>query len=498
MNVASVIDGPPDSNVALIASDDAVTTYGRLRERVAGLRGGLTAMGVERGDRVAIVLGNTPDFVAAYLAVLGVGAVAVLCNPASPEAELERELRAVTATTAIVGPAAAEAVARLQLGSVITADGASAPDARSIDDVRAAVVPVAPAQAADLAVLVFTSGTAGTPKAAMLTHGNLLSNIEQIQRHPGREMRPNDVSYGLLPLFHIFGLNVVLGLSLKAGATVVLREHFDPAVAAADISRHGVTLVAGAPPMFGAWASVPEEAIASDAFAKVRLAVSGAAPLSAEIAQAFERRFGIPVREGYGLTEAAPVVTSSLLDQPAKPGSVGVPLPGVEVRLIDDDGEDALEGDPGEIWVRGPNVFAGYWEDPKATAAALTPDGWLRTGDIAVVDDDGELWLVDRAKDLIIVSGFNVFPAEVEAVLREHLHVADAAVIGCLDERTGEAVKAYVVPASAELDVDDVSGHCLRHLARYKCPTEIEVVDALPHALSGKLLRRDVGTSPAG
>ncbi|MBW3536653.1 MAG: AMP-binding protein [Actinobacteria bacterium] len=498
MNVASIIEGPADERVALIASDDSAVTYGELRERVAALRGGLTAMGVDRGDRIAIVLGNTPDFVASYLAVLGIGAVAVLCNPASPEAELEREFKTVMATSAIVGPVAIDSVARLQLGSLITGDGATTPDARSLDEVAAEPAPIAPVEPADLAVLVFTSGTAGTPKAAMLTHGNLLANIDQIQRHPGREVQSSDVSYGLLPLFHIFGLNVVLGLSLKAGASVVLREHFDPVAAAQDIARHGVTLVAGAPPMFGAWATLPADAVASDAFSKVRLAVSGAAPLSAETAHAFEERFGIPVREGYGLTEAAPVVTSSLLDQPAKPGSVGVPLPGLEVRLIDEEGEDALEGDPGEIWVRGPNVFAGYWEDPKATAAALTPDGWLRTGDIAVVDDDGELWLVDRAKDLIIVSGFNVFPAEVEAVLQDHPDVADAAVIGCPDPRTGEAVKAYVVSSAADLDVDDLSRHCLRHLARYKCPTDIEVVEALPHAISGKLLRRDVGTRTTG
>lgn len=498
MNFASILEGAPDERVALIAPDDTTITYGALRSRVAALRGGLTAMGVDRGDRIAVVLGNTPDFVASFFAVVGVGAVAVLCNPASPEAELQRELKAVTATSAMVGPTAIDAVARLQLGSVITADGAELPAGRPLAEIGGEPEPMASVQPADLAVLVFTSGTAGTPKAAMLTHGNLLANIDQVQRHPGREVQSSDVSYGLLPLFHIFGLNVVLGLSLKAGASVLLREHFDPAAAAEDIARHGVTLIAGAPPMFGAWSTLPEGAVPTDAFANVRLAVSGAAPLSAETAHAFEERFGIPVREGYGLTEAAPVVTSSLLDRPPKPGSVGVPLPGLEVRLIDEEGEDALEGDPGEIWVRGPNVFAGYWEDPEATAAALTSDGWLRTGDIAVVDDDGELWLVDRAKDLIIVSGFNVFPAEVEAVLQEHPYVADAAVIGCPDPRTGEAVKAYVVASGPDLDVEDLSRHCLRHLARYKCPSEIEVVDALPHAISGKLLRRDVGPRTTG
>lgn len=494
MNVASIIDAHPDSAVAVISPDDTPLTYGELRERVDSLRGGLASMGVEAGDRVAIVLGNTPAFVTSYLAVVGLGAVAVLCNPTSPEAELERELRAVTTTFVVVGPTAADALSRIELGTVIAADGAQIEGATRLEDVSGEPVVRAETGPSDLAVLVFTSGTAGAPKAAMLTHGNLLANLDQIQRHPGREASSDDVAYGLLPLFHIFGLNVVLGLTLHAGGTVVLREHFDPIAAAADIARHGVTLVAGAPPMFGAWVAVAGSGAAADAFSRVRLAVSGAAPLSADTARAFEQHFGIPLREGYGLTEAAPVVTSSLLDRPAKPGSVGVPLPGLEVRLVDEDGEDALEGDPGEIWVRGPNVFAGYWEDPKATAAALTPDGWLRTGDVGVVDDDGEIWLVDRAKDLIIVSGFNVFPAEVEEVLMAHPAVADAAVIGCPDERTGERVMAYVVAGDPELSPTDLSAHCSRQLARYKCPAEIEIVDALPHAASGKLLRKDVGS----
>lgn len=496
MNVASVIDGHPDSAMALIAPDDTVITYGELRQRVEAARAGLAALGVEAGDRVAIVLGNTPSFVVSYLAVAGLGGVAVLCNPGSPQAELERELRSVTATFAIVGPAAAEAVTRIGLGVVVTADGAQIDGGSRLDDLSGSPSPLVDVAPSDLAVLVFTSGTAGPPKAAMLTHGNLMANLDQIQRHPGREVQSDDVAYGLLPLFHIFGLNVVLGLTLHAGGSVVLRENFDPVAAASDIARHGVTLVAGAPPMFAAWVAAVDHGVGQDAFAQVRLAVSGAAPLSADTARVFEDRFGVPLREGYGLTEASPVVTSSLLDRTAKPGSVGVPLPGLDVRLVDEDGQDALAGDPGEIWVRGPNVFAGYWEDQKATAAALAPGGWLRTGDVAVVDDDGELWLVDRAKDLIIVSGFNVFPAEVEDVLKGHPKVLDAAVIGCPDERTGERVQAYVVTGGANVDTAELSAHCATHLARYKCPSQIEVVDALPHALSGKLLRKDVGPRP--
>jgi long-chain acyl-CoA synthetase len=239
------------------------------------------------------------------------------------------------------------------------------------------------------------------------------------------------------------------------------------------------------------WAAWAELASADPkAMAGVRLAVSGAAPLPVEVRRAVRERFGIELAEGYGLTEASPAVTSGL-GHDAPDGSIGVPLPGVEIRLIDPSGEDALVGDPGEVWVRGPNVFAGYWDDPEATAAALTEDGWLRTGDVAVVDDDGFLSLVDRAKDVIIVSGFNVYPAEVEGVLVTHPGVEAAAVVGIPHPHSGEAVKAYVVPApGAHLEEDALVDHVARQLARYKCPTTIDFVDELPYGETGKVLRR--------
>jgi len=203
-------------------------------------------------------------------------------------------------------------------------------------------------------------------------------------------------------------------------------------------------------------------------------------------------RFGLDLSEGYGLTEAAPVVTSSI-GVPHKVGSIGAPLPGIEVRLVDADGEDVLVGDEGEIWVRGPNVFQGYWDEPDATANALTDDGWLRTGDVAVVDDDGHLFLVDRAKDLIIVSGFNVFPAEVEGVLLEHPAIEAAAVLGVPHPYSGEAVKAYVVVAEGHsIEEDDVVSFCEIHLARYKCPDKVMFVPDLPQGLAGKVLRREL------
>jgi long-chain acyl-CoA synthetase len=491
VNLASAIDAHPAEAPALVSRGE-VTNYGELRAQVAGVRGALGARGVAPGDRVAIVAGNNPFFVAAYLGVLGVGAVAVPLNPLSPPPEIERELATVGAGLALVDdadrpPFAGEAATALAgidvvpIGDLLGGDPAALVD-RAEDDV---------------AVLLFTSGTAGLPRAAMLSHGNLRANIDQIRAGASDAGDPNaspaagDVALGVIPLFHIFGLNAVLGLALTVGASVVLVERFDPAGALALLAEHAITVVSGVPTMWRAWADLPPTGDGEpNPMASVRLGVSGAAPLEPELRRAVAARYGVVLAEGYGLTEASPVVTSGVGHQ-APDGSIGVPLPGLLVRLIDRFGEDALVGDPGEVWVKGPNVFGGYWDDPDATRTALTEDGWLRTGDLAVVDDDGFLWLVDRAKDVIIVSGFNVVPAEVERVLVRHPDVAEAAVVGVPDARTGEAVKAFVVAApGASINESALADYATRHLARYKCPSVITVVDELPHGLIGKVLRR--------
>jgi long-chain acyl-CoA synthetase len=421
-----------------------------------------------RGERVAIDGHNTVAFVTSYLGVLRAGGVAVPVNPHAPEPELARELSAVEPAAALRPP-------------LDGAAGAEPAAAVARDD-------------GDTAVLLFTAGTAGAPKAAMLTHGNLISNIRQVLDHPGLALTADDVSLGVLPFFHVFGLNAVLGLGLAAGASTVLLEHFDAAVAARAVRDRHVTVLAGVPAMYHAFLELDDAGAPPDSFASVRLAVSGAAALGEDLFDGMRKRFDVVVHEGYGLTEASPIVTTSAIGRREPvPGSIGPPLPGVDVRLVDADGTDVLPGDPGEIWVHGPNVFPGYWQDPDATARALTGDGWLRTGDVAVEDDDGELSLVDRAKDLVIVSGFNVYPAEVEEVLLDHPDIAEAAVVGEPSPRTGETIVAFVVPKSGRaLDADELLSHCARSLARYKCPTRIEVVEALPRSFAGKVLRREL------
>lgn len=482
MNLASVIEGHPGDSPALHSRGE-VTTYGELRDQVARARGGLVARGIEPGDRVAIVAANNWYFVVAYLATLGAGAVAVPLNPQSPPPELERELTAVGARLALLGPTARHAVDGLA-ADLPGYDG-GVPIGDLLD---AEPAPLVDRDPTDVAVLLFTSGTAGAPRPAMLTHGNLLANVEQMLANPERPDGADEVTLCVLPLFHVFGLNALLGLALVVGSSVVLVERFDPHSTLEAVASHGVTVLTGVPTMWSAWAGLP--GASPDAVASVRLAVSGAAPLDPATRRAVRDRLGLDLIEGYGLTEASPAVTSGI-GHDAPDGSIGLPLPGVEVRLVERSGEDALVGDPGEVWVRGPNVFPGYWQDPEATAAVLTPDGWLRTGDVAVVDDDGFLSLVDRAKDVIIVSGFNVFPAEVEEVLCRHPDVAAAAVVGVPHPHSGEAVKAFVVlEPGAHIDEDVLVEHAGRHLARYKAPTTVAFVDQLPHGVTGKVLRR--------
>jgi long-chain acyl-CoA synthetase len=495
VNLAHIIDPHPADKVAII-SRGRPTTYGALRDQVAHVRGGLVALGVGKGDCVALLCSNGRYFVDLYLAALGLGAITVPLNPSSPAPEIEREVLTVGAKVVVIEPQAAGAWAhinRADLPSVQhvvatepgTVDGA---DSTFDDLLGGQQVQAVEVDDDDLAALIFTSGTAGSPRAAMLSHGNLLSNLDQGRSTDG--IREDDVVFGVLPMFHIFGLNVVLGLTLARGATVILVQRFDPFTALETIAERGITVIPGAPPLWLAFSHFDD--LPADSFASVRLALTGAAKMPEEATRHLQERFGIVLREGYGLTEASPVVTSSAGMTP-KTGSVGKVLDGIQVRLVDENGDDALADDSGEIWVKGPNVFKGYLNDPEATARVLTADGWLRTGDIAVVDDEGFLYLVDRAKDLVIVSGFNVYPAEVEEVLMEHPDVQEVGVVGVPHPHTGEAVKAFVVlRPGATAHEDTLISWCLDNLARYKCPAKILFVDELPRNVSGKLLRRSL------
>jgi long-chain acyl-CoA synthetase len=361
-------------------------------------------------------------------------------------------------------------------------------------------------------VLLYTSGTEGEPKAAMLSHRALMANHEQVERITPSVVGSDDVILLSLPLFHAYGLNSGLGAVAYHGATGVLVERFDPADALGIIARHHVTALLGVPSMYVGWSLLTDGGWSvGEAMTSVRVAICGAAPLSPASAGRFTEATRHPVFVGYGLTETAPVLTSTLASPLPKAGSIGRPIPGVELRLVNPDGtvvwrngqadaadadadadEDDFDldlpsagADPGEIVVRGANLFSGYWPDGRGGPDA---DGWWATGDIAYADADGDLFLVDRLGELILVSGFNVYPHEVEQVLSAHPGVAEAAVIGLPHPYTGQAVKAYVVRASgSQITAEEVLGHCERNLARFKCPTAVEFVDRLPHSATGKV-----------
>ena len=468
---------------AVVAGERRLT-WAELDAAVDRAAAGYAAMDLSPGDRVAVQLPNGVEWLLAAVGALRSGLVVVPVNTAYTDPELEYVL-------ADSGAALLVAAEREPVGGVRVCPGppdADGPPPEVAED------PAAPA------FLTYTSGTTGRPRGAILTSAALRANQEQCLAMTPPPVRSDDRVLLVLPLFHVYGLNAGFGLIAATGACAVLEQAFDPAESLALMAREEVTAVPGAPPMYQAWLAVAD-ATGSDAnlrraFATMRVASSGAAPLPEDVWTAMRDRAAVTVWEGYGLTEAAPVVASTLATGRAKPDCIGGPVPGLELELRDTattgstaeglDPEDHLEG-PGEIWVRGPNLFAGYWPDG---ADAPDADGWLGTGDLAYRDADGDLHLVDRRSDLILVSGFNVYPAEVERILDAHPAVAESAVIGVPDPRTGAAVRAVVVVRPGEhLTFEDLQAHAAESLARYKVPTSVHFLPALPHSLTGKVSR---------
>ena len=503
----------PDRLALVDTATGARTTWRELEEAVSRLATGLGELGLVAGNRVVVSTANRAEFVTAYLAVLRAQLVAVPVNPRAATGELMRtvtDCRArlvvadsttVTATRSVVhGLAEAlrgaddELRARSVVPRVVVMDVATEADEIAFEALLSTEPRPfpAPRDPESLAVLLYTSGTSSVPRAAMLSHRALLANIEQAARVQPPMVSRDDVVYGVLPMFHVYGLNAVLGQVLHQQATLVVADGFEPQQALDDLSRHAVTVVPVAPPVLAHWRSV--EGLA-DRLAGVRTLMSGSAPLSPELTVEFSQRAGITVHQGYGLTEAAPVVTSTLCSATAKPGSVGAALPGVSLRLVDETGGTPEGEDPGEIHVAGDNLFDGYWPD----ASDGPVDGWLATGDVGFLDADGDLFLVDRLKEIVIVSGFNVYPSEIEDVLAEVDGVLEAAVVGVPDELTGEVVVAYVRPVAERFDPTDeadveelrrrIEQACEGRLARFKQPSRIEVVEALPRTVTGKIAK---------
>jgi long-chain acyl-CoA synthetase len=485
------------AKLAVVEAGGRSVTWAELDDEVGRVATGLGAAGVLAGHRVVLASSNRIEFVTTYLGLLRAQAIAVPVNPRSSARELARLLAdcgarmvvadagAVTTVREAVSLLAADSSPVAERVRVVAVGATLRPGERSYDHLRADAARPVPAltDPERVAVLLYTSGTSGLPRAAMLTHRALAANVAQVAAVRPPMIHGDDVVLGVLPLFHVYGLNAVLGCVVQQRAKLVLADGFDPQGTLDLIDDEAVSVVPVAPPVFAHWRDVD----LAGRLGPVRLVLSGSAPLQPEVLAAFTERTGVPVHQGYGLTEAAPVVTSTLRSlRPPAPGSVGAALDGIELRLVDDAGVVALGDDPGEIQVRGANLFSGYWPDG---ADGPDADGWWSTGDVAFLDEHGDVFLVDRVKELVVVSGFNVYPVEVEDVVAEVEGVRAVAVIGVDDERTGEAVVAYVVaPDRAPDDVErEVREHCVRRLAGFKVPARIEVVDELPHTVTGKV-----------
>lgn len=341
----------------------------------------------------------------------------------------------------------------------------------------------------DAAVILYTSGTTGRPKGAVLTHGNLRSNTATVARLLG--ITGDDTVFGGLPFFHVFGQTCGLNAAVLTGACVTLLPRFDAAKALRILTRDRVTVMEGVPTMFVALLAAADAA-GGASVDTVRVSATGGSAMPVEVLHRFEAAFGCPVVEGYGLSETSPVVTLGAVDGVRKPGSIGVPVDGVEVRLLDDEGKEVTEGEVGEIAVLGPNVMRGYWNRPEADAAAFT-DGWFRTGDLARRDEDGHYFIVDRKKDLIIRGGYNVYPREIEEVLYTHPAVAEAAVIGLPHELHGEEICAVLTlkPGTAAT-AEELRDYAKERVAAYKYPRTVRLVEALPKGPTGKILKREL------
>jgi long-chain acyl-CoA synthetase len=430
-------------------------------------------------------LGNRPELVIAYFGVLRAGAVVVPVNPVLTAPEV-RAVHEHVECAAMIVDRDTDHVAELATGGVPRFTVGPGTDESSFQSLLLVDAPTpddAPGGEA-LAMVMYTSGTSGEAKGAMLTHRALIASVEQVAAAPVSVIEPDDVVLMVLPLTHIYSLAGTVGALTRAAASGVLVDGVDSRAALSLVSEYRVTNVPGAPALWATWASAPD---AVEILDSLRIAFSGSAELPPEVQQRIHDLTGRYVHEGYGLTEAAPGVSSTVVSGRAKPGSVGRPFLGVSLRLVDDDGAeiDPTDGDPGEVWIKGENLFSGYWPDGSGGPDA---DGWFATGDVAFVDEEGDLHIVDRRKDVIIVSGFNVYPREVEMALLQHPGVRDAAVVGVADDRTGEGVKAYVV-ADPHVTRDELLQHSAERLARFKQPTVIELVDALPHSLSGEVAR---------
>ena len=474
---------------ALRLGEDELLTYADLDDATARVAGLLREHGVEPGHRVGIMLPNVPEFAIAYYGVLRAGGVVVPMNVLLKRREVafylgDPEAKLVFAWHEFAD-AAEQGASEVGAECVVVEPDSFRRLLESTDPVSSVVERAAE----DTAVILYTSGTTGKPKGAELTHSNLAINADVMKQV--FSIAPEDVILGALPLFHAFGQTCALNTSVSAGAELVLLARFDAGRALQTMERYAVSVLEGVPTMYSALLHHPER----EQFdvSALRLCVSGGAALPVEVLRAFEEAFGCVILEGYGLSETSPVASFNHPGRERKPGSIGTPIEGVEMKLVDLHRRDTESGEPGEIAIRGHNVMKGYWNRPEATAEAIDADGWFYSGDIARVDDEGFFFIVDRKKELIIRGGYNVYPREIEEVLYEHPAVREAAVIGIPHPDLGEEVGAAVaLKADQRVTEAELRDYVKSNVAAYKYPRHVWFVDELPKGPTGKILKREI------
>ena len=487
LNLISTAEAHPEQPA--IRHDGGVIAYATLAEWSARAAEMLRRQGLVDGDRVALMLPNVPEFAAALYGAFRAGVVAVPMNVLLKRREVAYQLRDsgarfILAWHGFVDEAEAGAQqAGVGCVTVHPEEFARLPDASSPD------LAVVTRSGDDTAVLLYTSGTTGVPKGAELSHFNLVRNAQVFGRM--LDFTPQDVLFSALPLFHAFGQTCGLHASIVSGSCVTLMPRFDPGLVLEGIEQKRATVFLGVPTMYAALASHPRRAEFD--VSSLRLCVSGGAALPVEVLRAFEAEFRCVILEGYGLSETSPVASFNHPRRVRKPGSIGTPIEGVEMRLADDLGGEVPAGEVGEIVIRGHNVMKGYWHLPDATAEAFTPDGWFRSGDLARIDDDGYFFIVDRKKDVIIRGGFNVYPREVEEVIYEHPAVKECAVIPVPHRELGEEVGAAVVlkPGGAAT-AGEIREFVKERIAAFKYPRHVWFLAELPKGASGKILKREI------
>ena len=489
-NLASIMTDSAASSPEAIALklDDVEVSYAMLDEGSARVAGLLRSIGVEPGDRVGIMLPNVPYFALCYYGILRAGGVVVPMNVLLKKRETGFYLKDPQAKAVFAWGDFEEAAAAGAQEAGAECFGVIPGEFEKLLAEQEPFTEVVDREADDTAVILYTSGTTGTPKGAELTHGNMRQNCEI----SGELFSLDDsaVALGALPLFHSFGQTCGLNAIILRGGTLTLIPRFDPVKALEIIERDKVNVFEGVPTMFGAMLHASNADTAD--FSTLKVCASGGSAMPVEVMKSFEEKFGCSVLEGYGLSETSPVASFNQPDRPSKPGSIGTPIRGVEMKLVGEDGEEVAQGEVGEIAIKGHNVMKGYWGREDATAEAIK-DGWFFSGDLAKVDEDGFYFIVDRKKDMIIRGGYNVYPREIEEVLYEHPAVREAAVVAMPHPDLGEEVGAAVsLKEGQQVTAEELQAHAKEQVAAYKYPRLIWFLDDLPKGPTGKILKREI------